>query len=225
MTDAHESAQLSLLPHASAPALPDGARHLSGRLDRAAQEHLLATVLAAVDAAGWYMPTMPRSGAPLSVRMCNLGPLGWVSDKAGYRYQPTHPVTGEPWPPIPTALHALWDEVGGYPHPPECCLVNLYRDGAKMGLHQDADEAAVRAPVVSVSLGDRAVFRLGGTTRRGPTLRLPLVSGDVIVLGGAARQCFHGIDRVLAGTSGLVPGGGRINLTLRRVTQPQGETS
>jgi DNA oxidative demethylase len=223
MTEPAETTQLSLLPEAPSAPWPDGARHLRGHLDAAAQGQLLTTVLAAVEPAGWYTPTMPRSGAPLSVRMCNLGPLGWMSDKAGYRYQPHHPVTGRPWPPIPAALLALWRDVAGYPHPPECCLVNLYRGDAKLGLHQDADEAALQAPVVSVSLGDRAIFRLGGTSRRAPTRRLMLESGDVVVLGGPARQCFHGIDRVLAGTSGLVPGGGRINLTLRRVTRPEGE--
>ena len=177
-------------------------------------------MLAAVDAAGWFQPTMPRSGRPMSVTMGNLGPLGWVTDTRGYRYQPLHPDTGHPWPPIPAALLALWDEVTHYPAPPEACLVNRYGAGAKMGLHQDRDEADLAAPVFSVSLGDDALFRLGGTKRQGPTRSLLLRSGDVAVLGGAARLWFHGIDRVLPGTSELVPGGGRINLTLRRVTPP-----
>jgi DNA oxidative demethylase len=154
--------------------------------------------------------------------MTNFGPLGWVSDPAGYRYQPAHPTTGRPWPPLPEAVLALWQTVAGYPHPPECCLVNLYRGGARMGLHQDRDEADLDAPVVSVSLGDDALFRVGGTARGGRTAALRLRSGDVMAMGGPARLCFHGIDRVLAGTSPLVPGGGRINLTLRRVTRPEG---
>src|SRR3546814_3312285 len=117
------------------------------------------------------------------------------------------------------AALGIWRQVAGWPDDPECCLINLYRDGAKMGLHQDRDEAEMAAPVVSISLGDDAVFRLGGTTRGGPTRSLKLASGDVLVLGGAARLAFHGIDRVLGGSSRLLPGGGRVNLTLRRVTR------
>jgi alkylated DNA repair protein (DNA oxidative demethylase) len=196
---------------------PPGFRHLSGHLPVLAQKALLAEVLAAVEAAGWFQPTMPRSGRPMSVRMCNLGPLGWVTDRQGYRYQPCHPDTGRPWPAMPAPLLALWAEVTGWPDPPEACLVNLYRGDARMGLHQDRDETDLTAPVLSVSLGDRALFRLGGTSRKDSTRALALASGDVVVLGGDARLCFHGIDHVLPGTSPLVPGGGRINLTLRRV--------
>lgn len=200
-----------------------GFRHLPGFLDEAGQRDLLAAVLHALERSPWFTPTMPRSGRPFSVRMSNLGPLGWVSDRAGYRYQPCHPETGRPWPPIPAPVLRVWEQVSGYPHPPECCLVNLYRDGARMGLHQDRDEAELAAPVVSISLGDGALFRVGGTSRRGRTVAMTLASGDVVVMGSEARLCFHGIDRVLAGTSPLVPGGGRINLTLRRVTRPEGE--
>ena len=202
--------------------LPDGFRHLPGFLDEAAQRDLLAAALAAVEVAPWVVPVMPRTGRPFSVRLTNLGPLGWVSDRAGYRYQPTHPATGRPWPLMPEAVLALWAAVAGYPHPPECCLVNLYREGARMGLHQDRDERDLAAPVVSVSLGDDALFRVGGTMRGGRTAALRLRSGDVVVMGGLARLCFHGIDRVLAGGSPLVPGGGRINLTVRRVTRAEG---
>jgi alkylated DNA repair protein (DNA oxidative demethylase) len=198
---------------------PPGFRHLPRHLDAAAQAALLAEVLAAVEGSGWFQPTMPRTGRPLSVRMGNLGPLGWVADVRGYRYQATHPDTGRPWPPMPASLLALWDAVTGWPAPPEACLVNLYRGAARMGLHQDRDEADLAAPVLSVSLGDTALFRLGGTGRGGPTRSLALASGDVVLLGGAARLCFHGVDRILPGSSELVPGGGRINLTLRRVTR------
>lgn len=200
--------------------MPTGFRYLPGRLGPAAQAGLLAEVLALVEEAGWFQPTMPRWGRPLSVRMCNLGLLGWVTDKAGYRYQPHHPDTGRPWPPLPAALLRLWQEVASYPHPPEACLVNLYRPEARMGLHQDRDEADLAAPVVSVSLGDDALFRIGGPSRRCPTRSLVLKSGDVVVLGGASRLAFHGVDRILPGTSALVPGGGRVNLTLRRVSLP-----
>ena len=163
---------------------------------------------------------MPRTGRPFTVRMTNLGPLGWVSDRAGYRYQPTHPETGQPWPAIPDALLALWRQVSGYPHDPQACLVNFYNGGARMGLHRDADEEDFAAPVLSVSLGDTAVFRIGEPERGGKTETLKLASGDVLVMGGTSRLCYHGIDRVLAGTSTLLKDGGRINLTLRRVTRP-----
>jgi alkylated DNA repair protein (DNA oxidative demethylase) len=152
--------------------------------------------------------------------MTNLGPLGWVSDRAGYRYQPAHPETGKPWPPIPEMVLDVWRQVSGYPHEPEACLVNFYHGGAKMGLHRDADEEDFSAPVVSISLGDTAVFRMGGSERGGKTETLKLSSGDVLVMGGQSRLCYHGIDRVLTGTSTLLKDGGRINLTLRRVTRP-----
>jgi DNA oxidative demethylase len=200
-----------------------GLRLLPGYLDAAAQRSLLADILAVLELAAAFQPTMPGSGRPLSVRMSNCGPLGWVSDRqSGYRYQAHHPVTGAPWPPIPGRLLELWEAVAGWPQPPQACLVNLYAPGARMGLHVDADEEARTAPVLSVSLGDTALFRIGGPQRSDPTRSVRLASGDVVVLGGAARQAFHGVDRILPGSSRLVsealPGVGRINLTLRRVT-------
>jgi DNA oxidative demethylase len=189
-------------------------------LDPAAQADLLGAVRAILEAAPPFTPRMPRTGKPFSVRMTNAGPLGWVSDERGYRYQPRHPETKKPWPPIPASARLAWDELGGFPHPPEACLVNLYGPGARMGLHQDRDEEDVSAPVVSLSLGDTALFRYGGTVRKGPTRSVRLRSGDALVLGGPARLAFHGIDRLLPGTSDLLPEGGRINLTLRRVSRP-----
>jgi alkylated DNA repair protein (DNA oxidative demethylase) len=203
---------------------PAGFRHLPQALDRPAQVALVAEVLAALGEAFWFQPVMPRSGRPLSVRMANLGPLGWIADRAGYRYVPTHPVNGRPWPPIPERLMALWVAHAGWPDPPEACLVNLYRGTARMGLHQDRDEAELKAPVLSVSLGDSALFRIGGTGRGDATARLTLTSGDVVILGGTARLAFHGVDRILPGSSTLVPGGGRLNLTLRRVTRQSSTT-
>lgn len=201
--------------------LPKGVRHMPGHLDRAAQEELVDAIRAVVRAAPLYTPAMPKSGKEMSVRMTNCGSLGWVTDKErGYRYQPTHPVTGEPWPPIPDMLLALWRDVSHYPHPPEACLVNFYSETARMGLHQDRDEADLRAPVVSISLGDSCLFRVGQTFRDGPTVSFRLDSGDVVVLGGEGRLCFHGVDRIYPATSMLLPKGGRINLTLRRVTVP-----
>jgi alkylated DNA repair protein (DNA oxidative demethylase) len=201
---------------------PSGLRLAPGRLDQAAQARLLSDVLAVIEAAPLYTPRMPRTGAPMSVRMTNCGALGWLTDQAhGYRYTPAHPETGRSWPPIPQVLLDLWEEFAVYRAPPEACLVNVYREGARMGLHVDSDEAARDAPVVSISLGDTALFRVGGPRRSDPTTSLRLASGDVLVLADEARASFHGVDRVLAGSSGLVPGGGRINLTLRRVTIPQ----
>ena len=200
---------------------PDGFRLYPGFLDRDGQQRLVAAVRVVLAAAPLFQPEMPRTGKPFSVRMSNCGPLGWVSDKErGYRYQPTHPVTGQAWPAMPAAILAIWQAVADYPQPPEACLINLYRDAARMGMHRDADEAAADAPVVSISLGDTAVFRIGGSERRGPTRTVRLASGDVCVLAAAARQAHHGVDRVLAGSSDLLDGGGRLNLTLRRVTAP-----
>jgi DNA oxidative demethylase len=201
--------------------LPKGVRHIPGYLDRDAQEALVEDIRKVVQAAPLYIPVMPRTGKEMSVRMTNCGPLGWVTDKErGYRYQPTHPVTGEPWPPMPDVLLDLWREVAGYPHRPEACLVNFYTDAAKMGLHQDRDELDLAAPVLSVSLGDDCLFRVGQTSRDGQTKSFRLRSGDLVVLGGEGRLAFHGVDRIYPATSTLLKNGGRINLTLRRVTKP-----
>lgn len=192
-----------------------------GALNALTQTDLLAELRQAVAQAPLFTPEMPKTGKPFSVRMTNLGELGWVSDRTGgYRYQAMHPVTGKPWPAMPDLLLKLWSDVAAYPHPPEACLVNFYAAEAKMGLHQDRDEQDFAAPVVSISLGDQALFRWGGTTRGGKTQSVKLSSGDVLVMGGEARLCFHGIDRVYAGTSTLLKDGGRINLTMRRVTKP-----
>lgn len=201
--------------------LPKGVRHIPGYLGRDAQEALVEDIRKVVQAAPLYVPAMPRTGKEMSVRMTNCGTLGWVTDKeCGYRYQPTHPVTGEPWPPIPDVLLSLWQEVACYPHPPEACLVNFYADIAKMGLHQDRDELDLAAPVLSVSLGDDCLFRVGQTSREAPTKSFRLRSGDLVMLGGEGRLAFHGVDRIYPATSTLLKNGGRINLTLRRVTRP-----
>ena len=198
--------------------LPPGLVYLPDHFDADAQAALVADIRAVVAAAPLFVPEMPRTGKPMSVRMTNCGPLGWVTDRTGgYRYQPTHPVTEDPWPAIPQALLDLWTEVSGCARPPEACLVNFYDDTAKMGLHQDRDETDFSAPVVSVSLGDQCLFRIGGTARNDPTRSFRLSSGDVVVLGGESRLVFHGVDRIYPGTSTLLKNGGRINLTLRRV--------
>ena len=201
--------------------LPQGFQHFKGYLSSSRQALVLAAVEEVVSKAPFYTPTMPNSGKPLSVTMTNCGHLGWVSDKhGGYRYQAAHPVTGAPWPDMPKAFLAIWTALSGYPVPPEACLINQYGSGARLGSHVDADEEDTTAPVISLSLGDDAVFHIGGNRRSDPKLRLVLRSGDVVILGGAARLAYHGVDRVLAGTSELLPRGGRINLTMRRVTRP-----
>jgi DNA oxidative demethylase len=191
-----------------------------GYLDRTAQEALLAAVRAVIRQAPLFTPTMPRSGRPFTVRMTNCGPLGWVSDAGGYRYQPAHPDTGAPWPPMPDLVLRAWRDLADYAPPPEACLINVYAPTARMGLHQDRDEQDFAAPVVSLSLGDTCLFRIGGTARGDPTRSFRLASGDAVVLGGPARLAFHGVDRIMPGTSTLLPEGGRINLTLRRVRAP-----
>jgi alkylated DNA repair protein (DNA oxidative demethylase) len=192
-----------------------GFRLFPGHLTEQAQRAVTDAVFRAAEAAPFYRPMTPM-GRPMSVEMTNLGALGWVTDGDGYRYERRHPLTGEPWPAMPQAVVDLWRCLSGAPADPDCCLVNLYRDGARMGLHQDRDEADFAFPVLSVSLGDTAVFRLGGKTRKTPSRTLRLASGDVCLLGGEARLAFHGVDRVVPGSSRLIPGGGRLNLTLRR---------
>jgi alkylated DNA repair protein (DNA oxidative demethylase) len=198
--------------------LQSGLRYLPARLSRQEQENLVNIIRGVVAEAPLYVPIMPGSGRPMSVRMTNCGPLGWVTDKErGYRYQPTHPLTDKPWPPIPDMLLNLWRELSGHPKDPEACLVNFYSDDAKMGLHQDRDETDFSAPVLSISLGNTCLFRIGGLARTDRTKSLKLESGDVFLLGGEGRLCFHGVDRIYPGTSTLLKAGGRINLTLRRV--------
>ncbi|MFB2567551.1 alpha-ketoglutarate-dependent dioxygenase AlkB [Rhizobium sp. IMFF44] len=198
--------------------LPNGIRHLPGYLDHPAQEALVEAIRVVVAEAPLYTPVMPGTGKEMSVRMTNCGSLGWVTDKQrGYRYQSTHPVTGHPWPAMPQQLLDLWGDIAGYEKSPEACLVNFYGDDARMGLHQDRDEQDLKAPVLSVSLGNTCLFRVGGLSRNDRTLSFKLASGDIVVLGGEGRLCFHGVDRIYPATSTLLKNGGRINLTLRRV--------
>jgi alkylated DNA repair protein (DNA oxidative demethylase) len=198
-----------------------GLRFYPGYFSRDAQLAVLDAIRGVLAGAPLFTPRMPKSGRPLSVGMTNCGPLGWISDERGYRYQRRHPDTGEPWPAIPDRLLRLWDEVAHYPNAPQACLINYYGPNAKMGLHQDRDEADFSAPVVSLSLGDSCLFRVGGGKRRDPTRSFRLNSGDVLVLGGDARLAFHGVDRIYPATSSLLAEGGRINVTMRRVTRPQ----
>lgn len=203
--------------------LPPGAVLHRGLLSPAAQERLAREIAGVVARAPLFTPTMPGTGKPFSVRMTNCGPLGWVSDAArGYRYEPRHPETGEPWPAMPGALLDAWETLAQYHKPPQACLINVYDQTARMGLHQDRDETDFDAPILSLSLGADCRFRIGGLRRGDRTTSFVLSSGDALVMGGPARLCFHGVDRILttlaAPLTPLPPAGGvRINLTLRRV--------
>lgn len=192
-----------------------GFRLYKSWLDRTAQEALRAEVAAVVAAAPPFSPMTPW-GKPMRVRMTSAGRYGWFADRRGYRYVDRHP-EGAPWPPIPEGALAIWRALVGPERMPDCCLVNLYDAGARMGLHRDADEADFSWPVLSVSLGNSAVFRMGGPARTDPTQSVVLESGDVVLMGDEARLAYHGIDRIRAGSSTLLPDGGRINLTLRVV--------
>jgi len=203
----------------AAVAIAPGVQHFPGFLNRASQEALRDEVMTILVEAPLFRPRMPRTGKPFSVEMTNCGPLGWVSDEAGYRYQSAHPQTGRLWPAMPAGLLKAFATLAPAAPAPEACLINFYAAGARMGLHQDRDEDEFSAPVVSFSLGDTALFRVGGLKRNAPTRSFRLASGDAMSLAGESRLAFHGVDRIIAGSSTLLPQGGRINLTLRRVTR------
>src|SRR6185437_14243710 len=198
-------------PEGSSPAktavvtIAPGVRYFPGFLASPAQEALRDEILAILAEAPPFRPRMPRTGKPFSVQMSNCGPLGWVTDERGYRYQPAHPETGHAWPPIPSPLLATFAAIAPDAPAPEACLINLYHSSARMGLHQDRDEEELAAPVVSLSLGDTALFRVGGIQRNAPTRSFRLASGDAMSLQGESRLAFHGIDRVIPGSSTLLP--------------------
>lgn len=192
-----------------------GVHIYKGFLEGPAQRALLADLRAVVARAPLFSPQTPY-GKRMSVQMTSAGKYGWYSDRAGYRYEPRHP-DGQPWPAIPELVLEVWRALVSAARLPDCCLINFYGEGARMGLHQDRDEADFSWPVLSVSLGDDGLFRIGNTTRGGRTESVWLASGDVVVMGGAARLIYHGVDRIRFCSSSLLPGGGRINLTLRVV--------
>ncbi len=193
----------------------NGCRVLKGFLDLKAQQMIVADIRRVVETAPLFSPLTPW-GKPMSVGMSSAGKYGWYTDKTGYRYEAKHP-NGSPWPDIPASVIEVWSSVVTNLRLPDCCLINYYKKAAKMGLHQDKDEQDFSWPVLSISLGDTGVFRVGGTSRKNPTQSVNLESGDVAILGGNARLAYHGIDRIKFGSSTLLNGGGRLNLTLRVV--------
>lgn len=186
-----------------------------GYLSLKDQSDLVDELRRVVTKAPLFSPLTP-SGRKMSVRMTSAGRYGWVSDRRGYRYAARHP-DGMEWPPIPESVLSIWRELASAERDPDCCLLNFYDAQAKMGLHQDRDEANFDWPVLSVSLGDDGLFRMGNETRGGKTESIWLTSGDVVVMGGEARLKYHGIDRIRAGSSTLLENDGRLNLTLRVV--------
>ncbi|GAA6209767.1 alpha-ketoglutarate-dependent dioxygenase AlkB [Cognatishimia sp. WU-CL00825] len=203
------------------PLMINGFEIHKGFLSRADQAKVVQSLRHVVSQAPLVSPVTP-SGKPMTVRQTSAGKLGWVTDTSGYRYQATHP-NGTPWPAVPSQITAIWQEVTQCMRAPDSCLVNFYTEHAKMGLHQDKDEGNFDFPVVSISLGDDALFRMGHVERGGKTESIWLSSGDVVVMGGAARLAYHGIDKLRFGSSGLLTQGGRVNVTLRVVDQGASE--
>ncbi|MBD0864987.1 MAG: alpha-ketoglutarate-dependent dioxygenase AlkB [Rhodobacteraceae bacterium] len=184
-------------------------------LDIAAQIDLIQDIRAVLKAAPLVIPVTP-SGKPMSVRMTSAGKYGWISDRSGYRYADLHP-QGTVWPDIPRRILKIWEDLVTADRAPDCCLINHYGPDAKMGLHQDKDEADLSWPVLLISLGDDGLFRMGNATQGGKTESIWLSSGDAVVMGGLARLAYHGIDRIRPGSSRILPRGGRLSLTLRVV--------
>jgi alkylated DNA repair protein (DNA oxidative demethylase) len=181
-----------------------------------------AALLAAVDEiqrAAPFRHMVTPGGFKMSVALTNCGPLGWTTDRRGYRYTPTDPETGLPWPRMPQTFAALArvaaHEVGFEDFVPDACLMNRYLPGSKMSLHQDKDERDFTAPIVSVSLGMSALFLFGGHERAARAARIPLHHGDVVVWGGEDRLRYHGLLR-LEGEPHPLIGAQRINLTFRK---------
>lgn len=192
-----------------------GFQIFKGLIGPSAQQAMLSELQDVARLAPPFSPQTPY-GKPMSVQLTSAGKYGWYSDHTGYRYVTHHP-QGRAWPALPPSVLSLWKALVSDRRDPDCCLINYYGDGARMGLHQDKDEADFSWPVMSVSLGDDGLFRIGNTTRGGKTESLWLSSGDVVVMGGAARLTYHGVDRIKFGSSSLLPKGGRINLTCRVV--------
>jgi alkylated DNA repair protein (DNA oxidative demethylase) len=182
------------------------------------EAEILAGVETVIAAAPLRQMVTP-GGYTMSVAMTTCGAVGWVSDRKGYRYSPTDPQSGKPWPPMPAAFLQLAAEAAaasGYPDfTPDSCLINRYEPGTRLSLHQDQDERDFTQPIVSVSLGLPATFQFGGPKRTDPTAKYRVQHGDVAVWGGPSRLFFHGVAALKEGWHPLL-GRKRLNLTFRR---------
>lgn len=189
-----------------------------------ASDSALMAAIADVATHAPFRQMVTPGGYTMSVAMTNCGPLGWTTDQRGYLYSPNDPLTGHRWPPLPVAFATLCHRAAiaaGYADfEPDACLINRYGVGAKLSLHQDKDEADLRAPIVSVSLGLPAVFQFGGMKRNDPLQRLLLEHGDVVVWGGASRLFYHGIQPLKPGEHPLT-GEYRYNLTFRQAAKSE----
>lgn len=177
-------------------------------------EILLQDIECALQQAPLFKPTMPKTGKEFSVKMSNMGKMGWVSDQtAGYRYQSYHPTTKKPWPKISDNILDIWHDITNLKTLPDCCLINDYNMNAKMGLHVDNDEEDFSYPVLSISIGNSALFRFGGTKRSDKTKSIKLHHGDVLMMSQESRLIYHGIDKIYPSHRF----NNRINLTLRKI--------
>lgn len=186
-----------------------------GALSPSDQQTMVEDLRNVIASAPLFSPKT-RWGKPMSVQMTSAGKYGWYSDTRGYRYEPRHP-GGSAWPAIPHSVLDVWHRYVSTDRDPDCCLINYYTHTARMGLHQDKDEADFNWPVLSISLGDAGLFRIGNAEKGGKTESIWLESGDLSLMGGPARLTYHGIDRIRFGSSDLLKNHGRINLTLRVV--------
>jgi alkylated DNA repair protein (DNA oxidative demethylase) len=192
-----------------------GFQVFKGLINSTEQKQMIQNLREIAASAPMFSPLTP-AGRKMSVQMTSAGRYGWYSDASGYRYVDRHP-SGSAWPEIPQPVLNLWRHLVSKDRDPDCCLVNYYDDRAKMGMHQDNDEADFSWPVLSISLGDDALFRVGSVQRGGKTESIWLNSGDAVLMGGDSRLAYHGVDRIKHGSSTLLEKGGRINLTLRVV--------
>lgn len=197
--------------------MADGAVLLRG-LARPVESDLIAALRDIVEQAP-FRHMMTPGGHQMSVAMTNCGGLGWVTDRAGYRYDASDPASGKPWPQMPPSFRELAGQAaaraGFGAFSPDACLINRYQPGARMSLHQDKDEDDFGAPIVSVSLGLPAIFLFGAMKRNDKPRRFRLEHGDIAVWGGPARLAFHGVAPLADGEHALM-GRQRINLTFRK---------
>jgi DNA oxidative demethylase len=204
-----------LLP--SREAMAEGAVLLRG-FAQPAEARLLAA-LRDIESQAPFRRMFTPGGHQMSVAMTNCGEAGWVTDISGYRYDGADPESGKAWPAMPAVFRELAEsaarEAGFAGFAPDACLINRYEPGAKMSLHQDRDENAFSAPIVSVSLGLPAIFLFGGRKRTDKPQRYRLEHGDVVVWGGPSRLFFHGVAPLADGEHPLL-GRKRINLTFRK---------